>query len=128
VGALECGVEGCHRATREGKPYCYEHVERHPYVQELLLKLGAMDDEVEQVRKRGARVENAWGPLACEVVVKLRERGGSATCERLSRDLQRDPDVVRALLWMLRRVGRLVLTKTERGATVATLTLAELAA
>lgn len=35
-----CEAAGCLEHTNEGKPYCTEHVDRHPYVAALLAQLG----------------------------------------------------------------------------------------
>jgi hypothetical protein len=32
----------CTQSTREGKPYCPDHVENHPYVQDLLNRMEAV--------------------------------------------------------------------------------------
>lgn len=31
-----CEAKGCSNSTREHKPFCSNHVDRHPYVQKLL--------------------------------------------------------------------------------------------
>jgi len=45
-----CDVFGCIELTRENKPFCLEHIERAPYVQDLLRRMEErvkLDQEVE---------------------------------------------------------------------------------
>lgn len=120
-----CEALGCSRATREGKPYCPRHLELNPYVGNVLAGIEAMVEEAEEVRRRGARAKNARGPLGRELLVKLRDAGGSATLDRLARNLNVEARVVRLLLWALQREGELTLSRGDRGQRVATLTLVD---
>lgn len=42
VAGERCRAPGCSQGTREGKPYCSDHVDHHSYVQDLLAKMSAM--------------------------------------------------------------------------------------
>lgn len=44
-----CELPGCIQSTREGKPYCSDHVEMHPYVQAILAK---KRDETAKLERR----------------------------------------------------------------------------
>lgn len=88
--ALPCEADGCARKTREGKPRCTEHVLQMPYVQGVLARIAAREQEVELARHaRAARAGGAppltqderrrlsHGTIADEVlnILSLRRRG-----------------------------------------------------
>lgn len=45
-----CSEPGCERTTKEGKPYCRDHVANHPYVVDLLARIENGDEKNDIVR------------------------------------------------------------------------------
>ncbi len=115
-----CKELGCEQTTREGKPYCPDHVENHPYVQEILDTLAAREAEERQVRSQGARAVDPRGLTAKELVLHL-SLHGARTLERLSRELQLDPRIVDGYVSALVERGVVTLGRTNRGSTVVRL-------
>lgn len=115
-----CDVRGCVQTTREGKPYCPDHVEQHPYVQNILSILAEREAEEEKVRQRGARAVDPQGLTARELVLHL-SLHGARTVERLSRELQLDSKVLDGYVGALVRRGVVALGRTNRGSTVVRL-------
>jgi hypothetical protein len=118
-----CDMEGCIHTTREGKPFCPDHVEMHPYVQAILGTLAEREDEEEKVRQRGHRAVNPTGLTARELVLHL-SLHGARTVERLSRELQLDTKVLDGYVGALVRKGVVALGRTNRGSTVVRLAMA----
>lgn len=115
-----CDVAGCTQTTREGKPFCPDHVELHPYVQTILDTLREREEEEEKVRQRGARAVDPHGLTARELVLHLALHG-ARTVERLSRELQLDSKVLDGYVGALVRRGVVALGRTNRGSTVVRL-------
>lgn len=109
---LRCEV--CGQATREGKPYCPDHVERHGYVQEVMAALERRAAEEERVLRKGAAAVDPEGINAREILLQLRLHG-ERTVERLARDLQLDPRLVPHYAQALARRGLVRLGRTSRG-------------
>jgi hypothetical protein len=115
-----CDVVECTQTTREGKPYCPDHVDQHPYVQAILSTLAEREDEEEKVRQRGSKAVNPIGLTAKELVLHL-SLHGARTVERLSRELQLDTKVLDGYVGALVRRGVVALGRTNRGSTVVRL-------
>ena len=115
-----CDVSGCQQTTREGKPYCPDHVDHHPYVQSILGMLADREQEEERVRQRGFKAVNPQGLTARELVLHL-SLHGARTVERLSRELQLDTKVLDGYVGALVRKGVIALGRTNRGSTVVRL-------
>lgn len=115
-----CDVPGCTQTTREGKPYCPDHVDHHPYVQSILSMLADRESEEERVRQRGFKAVNPSGLTARELVLHL-SLHGARTVERLSRELQLDTKVLDGYVGALVRKGVIALGRTNRGSTVVRL-------
>jgi hypothetical protein len=115
-----CQLDGCSDWTREGKPYCTDHVTHHPYVQSLMAELERRESEEQAVAKRGARAVDIEGTAAQELVQHLRVHG-KRTVRRLARELNRDLEIQAHYVEALRRRGLVRTTRTRRGATVVTL-------
>lgn len=112
-------------ATREAKPFCSEHLGEHPYVQELRHKLKLMDREAEQIKLRGASAAKPDGLLAGELMIRLVcDHGGSASVDRLSREVQRKRPVVAAIFLALAKRGTVVMGRTQRGTIIITVPVA----
>ncbi len=111
---VRCEAPRCSQRTRDGKPYCPEHVELLPYVQELQAALAEQQAEQRRVASRGARAVDPDGLTARELLLQL-DLYGDRTVERLARDLQLDVDLVHAYAKALARHGRVSLSQTRRG-------------
>lgn len=115
-----CRSTGCDQTTREGKPFCPDHVEHHPYVQEILGTLAEREAEEERVRTAGAPAVDPSGLTARELVLHL-SLHGARTVERLARELQLDPTIVDGYVSALVDRGFIALGRTNRGSTVVQL-------
>ena len=115
-----CDADGCYQTTREGKPFCPDHVELHPYVQSILSTLAEREAEEEKVRQRGSRAVDVAGLTARELVLHL-SLHGARTVERLSRELQLDAKVLDGYVGALVKRGVVALGRTNRGSTVVRL-------
>lgn len=68
-----CGVVRCSRRTREGKPFCDNHLERIPYVQGVLERRRQLQLEVTRALDWG--VVDVEGMLARDVINLVTFRG-----------------------------------------------------
>jgi hypothetical protein len=114
-----CNEPGCGKSTREGKPFCSDHYDRHPYAQALIADLKANAAQVERVKKK-PRAAGADDLIACEIVTQLRVHG-DRTVPRLARDLREDTDVIEAYVKALKRQKRVSFGRTARGTRVVRL-------
>lgn len=112
-----CDAEGCNAATREGKPFCSDHVERHAYVQDLLGQIAEREAEDERVRKVGPKAANLKGITAQEILQHL-YFNGPRTVERLSRELNLEIEIIRGYARALAKANHVTLGSTKRGAMV----------
>ena len=119
-----CDAPGCSATTREGKPYCPDHVEQHPYVQSILDLLTAREEEEASVRSRGARAVDPDGLTARELLLHL-SLHGARTLERLSRELQLEMEILKGYISALESRQLINLGRTHRGSTVVRLGAAE---
>ena len=120
ASANACGSSGCLHSTREGKPYCPDHVKEHPYVQGILSTLQDVHAEREKVRERGARAVDLKGLTTKELLLHL-TLNGARTIERLARELQLDSVVLNGYVRALVKQGVVDLGRTNRGSTVVKL-------
>lgn len=113
-----CEAAGCLSATREGKQYCSNHVELHPYVQSLLDRLAEKEAEDEDVRQRGAEKVEPYGLTSQELLNFLKQKG-SLTIPRLSRELQLELNVVKAYVRGLVKLGLVTVKRGSRSEMVS---------
>src|SRR5690606_15818305 len=100
IETVKCQTVGCGAPTRHRKPYCPDHVESMPYVQEILAQLDREPDVVEEIRSLLWEFPVLSLPLACKM-------------------LEADPvDVFRGLKTLEAR-GEVTLTEGDRGKLVA---------
>lgn len=111
---LRCNAKGCDEGTREGKPYCPDHVDQNDYVRDLLAKLDAKEKEAVAVRKKGQRVIDNDSITLQEIVQDLNIHG-PRTIARLCRDTQLDHDVLIGYIDRLEKEGRVKKFRTGRG-------------
>ena len=115
-----CEQPSCFKSTREGKPFCPDHVEQHSYVKNILGILAEREAEEERVRKSGPEAVDIEGLTATELVLHL-SLHGSRTVERLSREFQLESRVMQNYVQALEIQGKVVLGRTTRGSTVVRL-------
>jgi len=118
--APRCNEPTCDRATREGKPFCPDHIEQQPYVAKLMARLERRDVEQERVRKRGGRAVDVEGPTSQEILDYLRLHG-QRTFPRIALDLNISIALTEIYLYALRRKGQVSIDQNRRGVGVAKL-------
>lgn len=55
-GTSPCQAPSCQRSTREGKPFCSDHIELAPYVQQVLGILAERDEEERVLELKRGRI------------------------------------------------------------------------
>lgn len=115
-----CEAEGCRAATREGKPFCSEHVERHPYVQQVLAQLERRETEEARVFDQGARAVDPAGITSQEILQFLRVHG-PRTVPRLARELNLEVKTITGYVRALERRKVVETDTTRRGALIVRL-------
>lgn len=110
--AVRCDVPGCSSSTREGKPYCSEHVDYNPYVSRLLDQIAERDKEDEAARS--GKTLNVRGITAQSIIQHLAEHG-PRTRERLCKELQIDMDVLDGYTRAMVRKKMVRRGRTRRG-------------
>lgn len=86
--------ERCGASTREGKPYCPEHVEEHPYVQGVLDALAEQEAEQQRAVSKGIHHISDSSITAQEIHQYLCQHG-ARTFRRIAKDLGLDGEVVK---------------------------------
>ena len=112
-----CERGGCSERTRDGKPFCPDHVDEHPYVKIVLAQLAERETQDELVAAKGQGAADLDGVTCQEILLNLRLHGGR-TMERLVREINLDPKVLDGYVQALSRAGVVKLGKTERGSTI----------
>lgn len=115
-----CKTETCKETTREGKLFCTDHVELHPYVQYLLKRIADRATEDEKVRMQGATSVNISGITVQEILLQLKQNG-TRTVERLTREIQLDKTVIRNYVIAMRNSHLVRLGWTVRNSISVTL-------
>lgn len=116
-----CDMEGCSQATREGKPYCSDHVEELPYVLEVQQRIAAREDEQAEAAKRGARAIDPYGPTARDILLSLWVNGERSVA-RLAREMNLDFQLVQEYVKRLKKAKLIEQIPARRGAGKAKLT------
>jgi len=111
-----CKIDGCELTTREGKPFCPEHIDETPYVRALLESIADRNAEDEKVRKREIDPEdyNLCGITAQSILQQLRNYG-TRTRVRICRELMLDKKTLDGYADALARADLVVLGSTHRG-------------
>jgi hypothetical protein len=110
----------CGAVTREGKPFCSDHVEEHDYVRDLLAQIEQREREEQLVLEHGAKAVTDRTSLLADVVREL-VMNGDRTIPRLRRDTNLPEPVVCALVRHLRYRGVVTTSTTTRGVVVVRL-------
>lgn len=109
----ECRQDGCLKRTREGKPYCPDHVYLNPYVASLLADMERIEVE------KQARKAVATGHVAHEIMVVLWSNNGVASVELIARTAGLERGLVVRTLRAMVSEKRVILKRTNRGRTMA---------
>lgn len=115
-----CDQPGCVQATREGKPYCSDHVEQLSYVGQVQARIEARERELSDVAKRGARGVDVHGIVAREILCSLWIHGERSVA-RLARELNVEFEQLRLYIARLRKAKMISQTSPRRGAGEVTL-------
>lgn len=94
-----CEVAGCGNFTRERKPYCPEHVDNHPYVQDLLQQLANKADSLKKTKN--------WKPdptLISDIVLLVSTKG-TITAAAAKREMNIDEESIEKLMRFLAQAG-----------------------
>ena len=105
-------------STREGKPFCPDHVEMHPYVQEVVAFRKLRDAEI--VRIADGRQVADDSLLFKEIIIHITNLG-SKTVERLACDLMIDIEAIKKLIKAMKRQKLIKIGRSKRGSTVVRL-------
>lgn len=81
----DCGEEGCSARTREGKPFCPDHIFRINRPRSIQDMLAMSEVEIAEVKKRGAEAVNLDGLIVEELLAGIAE-AGEITFRRLVKD------------------------------------------
>jgi hypothetical protein len=111
-----CRHPGCGASTREGKPYCSNHIEHCEYIQKVLAEIDRRDNE-SRVLDSGRWVAQN-GHLVREALLIL--DGGTFTAARLGRMLDITEKAADTLIRMMARKGYVRISFSDTGALSAT--------
>lgn len=125
-GGRKCDAPGCTATTREGKPFCTEHVEMHSYAQAVLQTLAERERQDDAVARKGGRAARLDALTVQEIRVHL-EHNGPRTVERLVRELNVDEKTIRGYVAAMRRAGLVRMGRTKRGSDLVRLAQAKVA-
>ena len=111
-GTSPCQASGCMRSTREGKPYCSDHIENAPYVKSILGILAARNEEERVLElKRGKIPQNGF--FYRETLLLLRTK--DFTTKGLARRLDISHHAAARLINLIARDGLARKGETSRG-------------
>ena len=115
IGRL-CEYPGCLLTTRDGKPYCPEHVEENPYAKRVTEEIARRKRDDDRARKPKAPISsfNIEGITAQSILQHLGEHG-TRTRERLCRELALEFDVLDGYIRALLKKDLIYLGRTHRG-------------
>lgn len=119
LGPRHCEAPGCPHTTREGKPFCTDHVEMNPHAKKVVVGLTQQEKDDERAA-RSRRKVNTNGITATSVLQNV-SYYGPRTKERLCRELNVDMDVLDGYVQALLKEGKISLGQTRRGSEVVSL-------
>lgn len=112
--ARHCDLKGCDKATREGKPFCVDHVERHDYVGRLLAEMRRREEDDALVMRKGSKAVK-WESLTAQEILNHLRVYGSRTLRRICRELTLEPKLAEAYMIALVSCGAIHTTTSRRG-------------
>ncbi len=116
-----CEAPGCNKSTREKKPFCSDHVEMHPYVQELLKAMADQAAEQEKVDQKISAQHVPADSLTVQEIINHIKVHGSRTVERLARELNFEVELIHRYVNTLVSRGVLKRGQTKRGSVIVSL-------
>lgn len=111
-GTRNCEAQGCEKSTREGKPFCSNHIAQSPYIMLIQSKLDGRAEE-EKVLEKGRRLISQSGFFVKEALLLLRTK--DFTAKSFSRRLDISHKATERLIDLLVRWGQVKRTQTARG-------------
>ena len=111
-GTSPCKAKPCTRSTREGKPFCSEHIENAPYVAHILEILAGRAQE-ETILREGVDEIPKDGFFYKETLLLLRSK--NFTGKGLSRRLDICHAAAKRLIVLMARDGLAKVDTTSRG-------------
>lgn len=114
--ARTCEAPGCRMNTREGKPYCLDHVELNPHAKQVTQEIAQKEAEDSVAANGGTPASgyNTRGITASAILQHLAEHG-TRTKARLCRELVLERKVLDGYAEVLIRNGLLEAGTTQRG-------------
>jgi len=112
-----CQVAACKNQTKEGKPYCIDHVHNHTYVKSLLATIAKKEHEEATVASTGPSHITANSLTLKDILVHLRSNG-PRTYEKLSQDMGLSKRSTTAYTQYLHTKNLVTFSKTNRGSTM----------
>ena len=109
-----CEQAECKLSTREGKPFCPDHVAEHVYVRNIQDQLLVRTNEWKAVEKKGGEAVDVAGTTAKEILLILTMQG-SRTIKRISREVNLDSSLVESYIDALKKAGLVQVGRTTRG-------------
>jgi len=111
-----CQADGCATSTREGKPYCSQHIEHCDYIKKVLAEIARRREESTILDSGRWVAQN--GHLVKEALLYL--ANGSYTAARLGRVLDISECAAATLVRMMSRNGLAVISISDTGTLTAT--------
>jgi len=112
--------EICRAPTREGKPFCPEHIKEADYVKQLRAKITEMETEDEVIAQKAAESLLVSSENVKEILLALKTLG-PRTVARLAKDVNKKPKVIKNYVDILAQQGIVELDETKRGAVLVKL-------
>lgn len=109
--APRCNADGCDRASSEQKPWCPAHIDRAPYVRDVIRVIEWMDETVQQAARGKVSNIDPSG-LVCEEL--LYELVHPKTVPGLAGDLGWPKPAVSAIVRLLEKAGKVTTWKSSR--------------
>lgn len=108
-----CAQAGCNKTTRQGKPYCTDHVLQNDYAGLVSKRFVDHEAEIQRIEKRGASAVDLDGVFVLSVLNHL--RGIEVTRRKLTKDFSVSLKVIDAVVNKLRRHGLVQSHYSKRG-------------
>lgn len=113
-----CSKENCLRATKEGKEFCQEHVEEHPYVKRILSDLANFEKEKQKVLRNKRVIRKGY--LEQEIMNVLAE-SSPVSIEKMVKLLSYDRRIIEVYVKSAQRRKLVSTRKNKRGYLMVTL-------
>ena len=115
-----CEIPGCEQTTREGKRFCPDHVEVHPYAKGIVDDLAAVEAEELRMNELGWQAVDINGLMVGEILLSLQQQN-PRTEERLARETRIELETLRVYIQALVHHGLVHLGESHRRRVTVTL-------